>query len=183
MPVKKDSFDHLMFLQRIEADVSLQELRKALAGVLSQYPVDIDSLSKELSSYAVDLPVDYRKEPVGKINEALAKIQSYKDRLTELKKEVLKAIYYYDRLYTQAQEHIRLSYAEVRELQSEELRKAVISESLREFEIPQARAHFAESLIKTTLENLNSKNDNASRQLSVVMAQIQLGELRSIRPT
>jgi hypothetical protein len=175
----KSAFDHLIFLERVQKDASLAELRKALADVIAHHDIDLEKISTEIGSFAIDLPVSFTKEPVGRVNEVLAKVQSYKDRLAELKKEVITAIYFYDRLYTQATDHIRLSYSEVRELQSEELRKAIIAEALREFETPRARAHFAEELIKVGADNLTSKNDNASRQLSVIQEQIKLGELQA----
>ena len=175
-PQQQDNFDSLVFLHRISKDPSMLAFLAELNRVRIENPIDLDVILDELKTFKVDLPRSYTMG-VGKVNELNSTIQGFRDRVTEIALDVSRALFYRTRLRDLASEHLLTTYDEVRNLRSVELRTAAVASGCQEFIREVARGEFVEQQIKKALDNLIAKNDNLSRQVTVVDLQLKLGEI------
>lgn len=152
------------------------------------------SIPQELLEYEVSLDADPASLGLGTLNEKLATIQSFKDRISNLG---LQTIALLNRDWERFQYEVEavmsctfdrdLSSVKMREmaLKNKEQQAAQINTwhselvQLKVFvEDGSRQVKWLSDLIKERLKNLESVNSNASRQITVVQLMVETGEIK-----
>ncbi|MCM8820298.1 MAG: hypothetical protein NC925_05845 [Candidatus Omnitrophica bacterium] len=143
---------------------------------------DYDARLEELKSFKVDLDPDPVSKGIFSLNEKLAQVQAFKDRVCALLVEAHQNVSEYEIIYESVKhqyesnlERLLVSDPEVQSLKSDRLRIASANVKLAELLIKLNNANLellrAKNYLKcvqTIYDNLNSVNENLTQQIYVI---------------
>jgi hypothetical protein len=169
--------------------------QKELEGLQEEFEqiqlLDYFEIKKELDSFKVGLDSDPSSVGVGRLNEKIARVDSYMSRTTTILLNAIKNENVFDSLFKDVQslfdKHLRvqLRQKEITDLGNQNLRQAAAEEkitdignfkSVVEKALNEAKTHT--KICREKLDNLDVTNKNISRQITVIQTQIEIGEIQ-----